>query len=221
MTLGWYQKEGIRRAQQSTVQYWRKIIGEAGVDSDNVEMYVWDRKKRRNLIDGRMKKIREWEVHMATIHKSNQKEKNTIRRSERDQRRRQILMCDWEECGKVCRTKAGLKAHQRMKHRVIVRTFKCKKCGEELNRCGVRENHEQYCQGTKRGTCPYCLRVLSISNMARHKRKCALTNALKTDYCRVDMIEGKCDTFKCDVCGEEISKPNKSRHMTYHERNEH
>ena len=33
-------------------------------------MYVWDRKKWRNLIDGRMKKIREWEVHMATIHKS-------------------------------------------------------------------------------------------------------------------------------------------------------
>ena len=221
VTLGWYQKEGIRRAQQSTVQYWRKIIGEAGVDSDNVEMYVWDRKKWRNLIDGRMKKIREWEVHMATIHKSNQREKNTIRRNERVQRRRQILMCDWEECGKVFRTKGGLKAHQRMKHRVIVRTFKCKKCGEEFNRCGVRENHEQYCQGTKRGTCPYCLRVLSISNMARHKRKCALTNALKTDYCRVDKIEGKCDTFKCDVCSEEISKPNKSRHLTYHERNEH
>ena len=57
--------------------------------------------------------------------------------------------------------------------------------------------------------------------MARHKRKCALTNALKTDYCRVDKIEGKCDTFKCDVCGEEMSKPNNSRHMTYHERNEH
>ena len=59
VTLGWYQKEGIRGAQQSTVKYWRNIIGEAGVDSDNVEMYVWDRKKWRNVIDGRMKKIRE------------------------------------------------------------------------------------------------------------------------------------------------------------------
>ena len=78
-TLGWYQKEGIRRAQQSTVQFWRKIIEEAGVDSDNVEIYVWDRKKWRNLIDGRMKKIRQWDMHVATIHKSNQKDKKTIR----------------------------------------------------------------------------------------------------------------------------------------------
>ena len=51
---------------------------------------------------------------MTAIHKSKQREKNTIR-SERDQRRRQILTCDWEECAKVCRTRAGLKAHERMK----------------------------------------------------------------------------------------------------------
>ena len=71
---------------------------------------------------------------MTTI----QREKNTIRRSERDQRGRHLLICDWEECGKVCRTRAGLKAHQRMKHRMIVRIVKCKECGEERNRCEVR-----------------------------------------------------------------------------------
>ena len=59
VTLGWCQKDGIRGGQQSTVQYWRKIIREAGVDSENVEMHVWDRKKWRNLIDRRIKKIRE------------------------------------------------------------------------------------------------------------------------------------------------------------------
>ena len=48
-------------------------------------MHVWDRKKWRNLIDRRIKKIREWEKHVTTIHKSNQREKNTFRRSERDQ----------------------------------------------------------------------------------------------------------------------------------------
>ena len=52
----------------------------------------------------------------------------------------------------------------------------------------MRENHEQYCQGTKGGTCPYCLHVLSISNMARHKWKCALANELKTEYCMVEKI---------------------------------
>ena len=108
-----------------------------------------------------------------------------------------------------------------MKHRMTVRTFKFKKCGEEFNRCGVRENHEQYCQGTKRGTCPYCLHALSISNMARHKRKCTLTNELKTEYCMLEKVGGKCITSKCDVCGEEMSKANKSRHMKLHERNEH
>ena len=73
----------------------------------------------------------------------------------------------------------------------------------------------------ERGACPYCLDVLSISNMARDKRKCALTNELKTEYCRVEKIGGKRATFKCDVCGEEMSKANKSRHMKLHERNEH
>ena len=61
-------------------------------------------------------------------------------------------------------------------------------CGEEFNRHGVRENHEQDCQGSKWGTCPYCLQVLSISNMARHKRKCALANEFKTEYRRVEKI---------------------------------
>ena len=32
-------------------------------------MHVWHRKKWRNLIDRRMKKIREWEDYMITIHK--------------------------------------------------------------------------------------------------------------------------------------------------------
>ena len=46
-------------------------------------------------------------------------------------------------------------------------------------------------------------------------------NELKTEYRRVDKIGGKCDAFKCDVCGEEMSKANKSRHMKLDERNEH
>ena len=58
---------------------------EAGIDSHNVEMHVWDRKKWKNLIDRRIKKTRKWEEHMATLQESNQREKNTIRRSERDQ----------------------------------------------------------------------------------------------------------------------------------------
>ena len=57
--------------------------------------------------------------------------------------------------------------------------------------------------------------------MALHKRKCALTNELKTEHCMVEKVGGKCDTFKCDVCGEEMRKANKSRHMKLHERNEH
>ena len=64
-----YYKEGIREGQQSTVQYWRKIIREAGADSENIKMHVRDRKKWRNLIDRRMKKIREWEGQMEAIHK--------------------------------------------------------------------------------------------------------------------------------------------------------
>ena len=55
-------------------------------------------------------------------------------------------------------------------------------------------------------------RVLTRSRaIARVKRKGLM----------MEKIGGKCDTFKCDVCGEEMSKVNKSRHMKLHERNEH
>ena len=36
----------------------------------------------------------------------------------------------------------------------------------------------------------------------------------------MDKIGDKCDTFKCDVCVEEIRKANKRMLMKVHERNE-
>ena len=43
--LGWYRREGRRTGKKNTIHYWRKLVREAGLDPDNVEMYARDRNR--------------------------------------------------------------------------------------------------------------------------------------------------------------------------------
>ena len=47
--------------------------------------------------------------------------------------------------GRLCRTKAGLKAHQWMAHREKTVTFNCCKCGGSFGSLGAKQNHEEFC----------------------------------------------------------------------------
>ena len=57
------------------------------------------------------------------LQKKKEETRVTIRRSERDEERRHLLLCDWEECEKAYLTRAGLKTHQQVKYRMVVRKF--------------------------------------------------------------------------------------------------
>ena len=59
--FGWYRREERRKGKQTTIYYWRKLVREAGLDPDNVEMYARDRNRWMNQIKIRMEQIREWE----------------------------------------------------------------------------------------------------------------------------------------------------------------
>ena len=70
-----------RTGKQTTIHYWRKLVREAGLDPDNVEMYARDRNKWKNQIKIRMEEIREWEEQMAGKHRGNEQEVENITRN--------------------------------------------------------------------------------------------------------------------------------------------
>ena len=107
--LGWYRSEGRRTGKQNTIHYWRKLVREAGLDPDNVEMYARDRNRCKNQIKIRMGQIREWEGQKARKRRDNVPEVENIIRSMKRNPVRESLRCDWEHCGRLCKTKAGLK----------------------------------------------------------------------------------------------------------------
>ena len=82
--------------------YWRKVMREAGLDPDNMEMYARDRNRWKNQIKIRMKKIREWEEQMARKHRDNEQEVENIERHGKRNSTKESLRCDWEHCGKLC-----------------------------------------------------------------------------------------------------------------------
>jgi len=192
-------------------------VREAGLDPDNVEMYARDRNKWKNQIKIRMEEIREWEEQMAGKHRSNEQEVENITRNRKINSIRESLQCDLEHCGRLCKTKAGLKAHQRMAHREKIVEFDCYKCGESFSSQGVKQNHEEFCQGVPRGTCPYCLRTLSISNMARHKKQCSQFNEVQTGHSYKDKLGDKREKKECSVCNKMIVKSNMARHSRIHQ----
>ena len=103
---------------------------------------------------------------MARKHRGNEQEVENITRNRKMDSIRESLQCDWEYCGRLCETKARLKAHQRMTHREKIVKSNCCRCDESFSSQGVKQNHGEFCQEVPRGKCPYCLRTLSISNLA-------------------------------------------------------
>ena len=130
----------------------------------------------------RMEQIREWEEKMSRKHRGNEQEVENITRNRKINSIRESLQCDWEHCGRLLKTKSGLKAHQRMACREKIVEFDCYMCGESFSSQGAKQNHEEFCQGLLRGTCPFCLRILCISNMVQHQKHCSQFNEVQTGH---------------------------------------
>ena len=69
--FGWYRREGRRIGKQTTIHYWRKLVHEAGLGLDNVEMYARDRNRWKNQIKIRMEQ-------MARRHRDNEQEVENV-----------------------------------------------------------------------------------------------------------------------------------------------
>ena len=183
VVLGWYEalegKKKMKGKKKKTVLYWKRLLTEAGVDWTDIERLTADREGWRKIVRERTTHLDKWESQQG--HKYVWKTGEV--RKERNVKGQKTMVCRYEGCGMICKSRAGLTIHEKRLHRAAAdrKTFKCNKCGTELQTEGAKVNHERTCngggvsvggQGDKRG-CGLCGKEVSKQNYARHTRSCA------------------------------------------------
>ena len=93
-----------------------------------------------------MEKIREWEKNMTKQHRDKQKDMEEVKSAKRGPAR-DSLRCEWENCGRICKTKTGLRAPQWMAHREKTEELNFSKCGESFMSHGVKQIMKSFVMG--------------------------------------------------------------------------
>ena len=178
ITLGWMEdlerETKAKGKKRKTILYWKKLLREGGIDFTNINKLTLKRKEWKKTVMKRMKYLEKWEVRGAKRNSEERGERNLIQEDPDN------FTCSWEDCGKVCMSKAGLVNHRKTIHEVSSQkvTFKCNKCHQVFQRETNLLNHIKTCNGEKqeenrdRRKCSSCKRFISSSNYARHRRNC-------------------------------------------------
>ena len=164
VTLGWpANREPTRKRNQTTIDFWRKIIKDAGIDPDLVESVALDRKKWRRTVHYRIEHLRDFECSLA----------DRCPTTKKDQRDQISDNTECDTCGKICATRGGLKTHIRRMHRANrEEETSCPNCQKTFSNGANRIVHMRTCTSSQEGVCPLCGVKQSQSNLARHKKKC-------------------------------------------------
>ena len=224
ITLGWLKttRRKVKR-NQSTVVYWRKLLKEANIDYDDVEVLSSDREEWKQRIVERKEYLERWEAEQCLRHKNQDLREIKIERSEYQPQDERLKMCPWPQCGRRFATIAGRKVHQRVHKKEREESKRCDRCQQSFGSAAVLQNHRKACKGAPRGTCVYCGEEKSASNMSRHQRSCALANATREPYRNSErqqreedlqrmQADNEGNKVRCQKCGEMKSKSNIRRH---------
>ena len=210
VVLGWFEGlEGLDKMpgkKRKTVLYWKGILREAGIDWVDIERLTGDRKGWREMVKNRMGHIDRWESQRGHLYRWGTGEEELSRNSVRP---RVDLVCRYDGCGKVCKSKGGLTLHQKRIHRAPEDRvgFSCDRCGVGLETEGARQNHRRTCRGGEVGEgnrreCGICQVWVSRKNYARHVRGCGgIARAA---------APGK--VKQCTWCRRTLSAANMARH---------
>ena len=221
ITLGWYAPPVIlrpeRKPRHGTIEYWRKVIREAGLDADSTEYLVSDKGKWRQIIHERKVHIEEWEKSQAEHH-GNQCPQ--MKRSQTSMEKQRSLVCQWPECGKILKSITGRKNHEKIHRAKRQQETLCKWCSTTLKDKTSLTSHQKFCMGAPKGICPYCGERKSVTNMARQRRMCAMGNERMYTLTGEEINtqqekrenEKKGDLVRCELCNDFKSKMNISRH---------
>ena len=241
VTLGWMEElEGLEKCpgrKRKTVKYWKKIVEEAGIDWMKVGELAADRDGWRKMMEERMEHLERYERSKGHMRTDDETERN-IRRERTDE----DLVCGWEGCGKRCKSRAGLRIHQKRMHEEARTNFTCGACGEVFKTENTMINHSKKCNGERADRegykrCEKCGREVSKSNIARHRRACTAREGRggvrgevrpggAPPEAETPMggepsspgVQEQARVYRpkwkdCPICGERLSATNMARHM--------
>ena len=133
ITLGWYAPPVAptpeRKQRHGTIEYWRKLLRDAGLDADSVEYLVSDKGKWRQIIHERKVHIEEWEKSQAEHHGN---QRSQMKRSQASIEKQRSLVCQWPECGKILKSITGRKNHEKIHRAKRQQETLCKWCSTTL-----------------------------------------------------------------------------------------
>ena len=209
-TLGWLEDlENWPKTpgkKRKTVLYWKGLLKEAALDYTEVGKLSENRKEWKATVKERMKHMEAWEKNGGKENVQNRGDRRSPTHEETS------LICQYEGCGKVCKSKAGLVNHTKRIHEKSSqrKTFKCDSCQEVFQHEANLVNHSKICTGTRAldddcRKCDICNKEIRKSNFSRHYKTHNRQAAEQEPT-----IEG--EKKPCDLCGILKSVANMARH---------
>ncbi|XP_073417013.1 zinc finger protein 692-like isoform X2 [Dendrobates tinctorius] len=145
-------------------------------------------------------------------------------RSQRTSRKatpQELLMCEYDDCGKIFSKRQYLNYHQKYQH-MNQRTFRCSvtECGKTFNFKKHLKEHEKRHSDQRDFICEFCARAFrSSSNLIIHRRIHTGEKPLQCEFCGFTcrqkaslnwhMKKHDADSFykfPCDICGQRFEK---------------
>ena len=221
VTLGWMESlesaEKVPGKKRKTMLYYKKLVKEAGMDYTRIGQMTGQRKEWRKRVNKRMKHLDKWE-----------KQRGKLNREEKIERNNKVpvitnFTCDFEGCNKVCKDKTGLAVHRKRmheasSHKVI---FYCDKCNMSFKTESNKKNHQKVCGGLAadrpdQRKCNKCNKSISVSNIARHIKKCTVT--IEAGQPQPDRTATAARVYRpnyktCENCNRLLSSTNMARHQ--------